>query len=95
VETVQIVYDRKTRRSRGFGFVYFYKMDDAISAKEQAIGTEIDGQRVRIDYSLTRGPHAPTPGQYMGRRRDGDWDRYGSPPRRGRSRSYSFSPRRY
>jgi len=96
IEAIQIVYDRKTRRSRGFAFIYFERMDDAITAKERAVGTEIDGQRVRIDFSITNGPHAPTPGMYMGRRREGREDReygrsYGGPPpvRRRRSRSYS------
>lgn len=31
---------------------------------------ELDGRRIRVDYSVTDRPHAPTPGEYMGTRRD-------------------------
>ena len=36
-------------------------------AKEQCTGLEIDGRRIRVDYSITQRPHTPTPGIYMGR----------------------------
>jgi len=97
VESVQIVYDKKTGRSRGFGFIYFETLEGAISAKEGATGAEIDGQRIRIDFSITKRPHTPTPGIYMGRpsRRRDDYGRSPSPYySRRRSRSYSYSPRR-
>ncbi len=28
---------------------------------------EVDGRRIRVDYSITKRPHTPTPGVYMGR----------------------------
>jgi len=92
IESIQIVYDRQSHRSRGFAFIYFENIDDAIKAKDRAVGQEIDGQRVRIDFSVTKGPHQPTPGSYAGRpgyRRDDYNDR--RPSRRSRSRS----PRRH
>jgi len=97
LDTVQIVYDKKSGRSRGFGFVYFERLEDAIQAKEGATGGEIDGQRIRIDFSITKRPHTPTPGIYMGRpSRRGDGysggGRSPSPYSRRRSRSYSYSP---
>lgn len=39
---------------------------------------ELNGRRIRVDYSVTDRPHAPTPGEYMGHRRSsrrGDYDR--------------------
>lgn len=83
IEDVQIVYDQATRTSRGFAFVYFECVEDAIEvsaakfipqsphdrafqAKNRATGAEIDGRSVRIDFSFTKRPHAPTPGVYMG-----------------------------
>lgn len=33
---------------------------------------ELDGRRIRVDYSVTDRPHAPTPGEYMGTRRDSE-----------------------
>lgn len=67
LEKVQVVKDAKTGRSRGFAFVYFESLEDAKLAKEQCTGLEIDGRRIRVDYSITQRPHTPTPGIYMGR----------------------------
>eukprot|EP00731_Ephydatia_muelleri_P009240 Em0004g1578a len=67
MEEVQIVYDHQTGRSRGFAFVYFEDVEDAIDAKEHCNGLEIDGRRIRVDYSITKRPHTPTPGVYMGK----------------------------
>ncbi|XP_068207894.1 transformer-2 protein homolog alpha-like isoform X5 [Palaemon carinicauda] len=64
---VQVVLDAKTGRSRGFAFIYFEHMEDATEAKEQCTGMEIDGRRIRVDYSITERAHTPTPGIYMGR----------------------------
>ncbi|XP_078536597.1 transformer-2 protein homolog beta isoform X4 [Lissotriton helveticus] len=125
---VSIVYDQQSRRSRGFSFVYFENVEDAKEAKERANGMELDGRRIRVDFSITKRPHTPTPGIYMGRptygsnrRRDyydRGYDRGGYDDReyysssrsyrrrspspyysrggyRSRSRSRSYSPRRY
>ncbi|XP_028674114.1 transformer-2 protein homolog alpha isoform X2 [Erpetoichthys calabaricus] len=64
---VNVVYDQRTGRSRGFAFVYFERIDDAKEAMERANGMELDGRRIRVDYSITKRPHTPTPGIYMGR----------------------------
>jgi len=136
LKKVTVVLDGKTGRSRGFGFVYFEHVEDAKAAKEAMCDQEIDGRRIRVDYSITKRAHTPTPGVYMGRPtytggsssreggsssggyRDRGYDSYGyggsyrgrSPPRRSpspyyrggrssrrdyRSRSRSYSPRRY
>ncbi|XP_055494182.1 transformer-2 protein homolog beta isoform X2 [Leucoraja erinacea] len=118
---VNVVYDQQSNRSRGFSFVYFENVDDAKEAKERANGMELDGRRIRVDFSITKRAHTPTPGIYMGRptyssrRRDSydKYDRYDdrecysksyrrSPSPyysrggyRSRSRSRSYSPRRY
>merc|ERR1719278_136388 len=67
IQKLQVVLDGKTGRSRGFGFVYYEALDDAQAAKEAMCDTEIDGRRIRVDYSITKRPHTPTPGVYMGR----------------------------
>lgn len=69
VESVKMIPDAKTGRSRGYGFVYFKNGEDAKVAKEQCTGMEIDNKRVRVEYSLSQTPHPPTPGYYMGKRR--------------------------
>merc|ERR1712212_368478 len=67
LERVQVVLDGKTGRSRGFSFVYFESAEDAKAAKEAMNDQEIDGRRIRVDFSITKRPHTPTPGVYMGR----------------------------
>uniref|UniRef100_A0A0K0DEV7 RRM domain-containing protein n=1 Tax=Angiostrongylus cantonensis TaxID=6313 RepID=A0A0K0DEV7_ANGCA len=66
IEKVELVYDHPTGRSRGFGFVYFERLEDACAARDKLSGQEIDGHKIRVDYSLTKRAHTPTPGQYMG-----------------------------
>ncbi|XP_052389445.1 transformer-2 protein homolog alpha-like isoform X2 [Carassius gibelio] len=63
---VNVVYDQRTGRSRGFAFIYYEHIDDAKEAMERANGMELDGRRIRVDYSITKRPHTPTPGIYMG-----------------------------
>lgn len=67
LEKVTVVLDGKTGRSRGFAFVYFEHVEDAKAAKEAMCDQEIDGRRIRVDYSITKRAHTPTPGVYMGR----------------------------
>merc|ERR1712113_249714 len=76
LEKCKLVYDQKRDESRGFGFVTFEDLDDAIDAKKDIAGLDIHGHQIRIDYSITKRAHSPTPGVYMGvKGRDG---RHGS-----------------
>ncbi|KAH7712294.1 RNA recognition domain-containing protein domain-containing protein [Aphelenchoides avenae] len=94
VESVELVYDRFSGRSRGFGFVYFVQTRDATRAKEHLMDAIIDGMKVRVDYSVTRtggpGRHDRSPPRRSPRRRG----RSRSPRRRSYSRSRSRSPYR-
>ena len=40
-------------------------MEDAKAAKESCNGIEIDGRRIRVDYSITQRAHTPTPGKIV------------------------------
>ena len=64
----KIIYDATTGNSRGFGFIYFEYLEDAIAARRACNGICLHGRRIRVDYSITRRPHSPTPGVYMGLR---------------------------
>ncbi|KAK0078825.1 hypothetical protein PV326_009106 [Microctonus aethiopoides] len=93
VERVQVIIDAKTGRSRGFCFVYFESSEDAKVAKEQCTGMDIDGRRIRVDFSITQRAHTPTPGIYMGKpthMHERGWNG----PRRRESSSYRSSYRR-
>ncbi|EJD00978.1 RNA-binding domain-containing protein [Fomitiporia mediterranea MF3/22] len=77
VEKVTIVYDQRSDRSRGFGFIKLASVEDAARCIQELNGVELNGRRIRVDYSVTERPHAPTPGEYMGHRRNTgrDYDR--------------------
>lgn len=73
VEKVTIVYDqRQSDRSRGFGFIQMSTVEEASRCIKELNGVELNGRRIRVDYSVTERPHAPTPGEYMGHRRQRD-----------------------
>lgn len=36
-------------------------------AKDRCNGIEVDGRRIRVDYSITERAHTPTPGIYLGK----------------------------
>lgn len=38
-----------------------------LQARDRAPGTEIDGRKIRVDYSITERAHTPTPGIYLGK----------------------------
>jgi transformer-2 protein len=67
VADCRIVHDHATGRSRGFAFVNMESVGGAEDAKERLNGAELDGRRIRVDYSITQRAHTPTPGVYMGR----------------------------
>ncbi|KAJ3010849.1 hypothetical protein NUW54_g2354 [Trametes sanguinea] len=69
VEKVVIVYDQRSDRSRGFGFITMSTVEEAGRCIKELNGVELNGRRIRVDYSVTDRPHAPTPGEYMGHRR--------------------------
>ncbi len=54
VESANIVEDRETGRSRGFGFVEMSTADDATSAIEKYNGTELDGRNLVVNEARPR-----------------------------------------
>jgi len=67
MEKVQVVLDGHSGRSRGFAFIYYENVEDATEARTSMSGVELDGRKIRVDYSITKRAHTPTPGMYMGR----------------------------
>ncbi|KAI9593001.1 hypothetical protein BDF19DRAFT_387799, partial [Syncephalis fuscata] len=66
LERVVVVMDRRNQRSRGFAFVYFSDVNCAARAREATNGKMINDRGIRVDFSITREAHKPTPGVYMG-----------------------------
>ncbi|KAI3634435.1 hypothetical protein MIR68_008039 [Amoeboaphelidium protococcarum] len=70
IEKLTVVMDKRTNVSRGFAFITFEKVEDADEARKATTDSIVDERRIRVDFSVTKKPHDPTPGQYMGPRRD-------------------------
>lgn len=51
---VRIITDRDSGRSKGFGYIEFANVDDAIRAVEEKQGAELDGRNIRLDFSEGR-----------------------------------------
>uniref|UniRef100_A0A8C9YI51 Cold inducible RNA binding protein a n=1 Tax=Sander lucioperca TaxID=283035 RepID=A0A8C9YI51_SANLU len=49
IEKVDVILDRETGRSRGFGFVTFDNSEDAKDAMEGMNGKTLDGRTIRVD----------------------------------------------
>lgn len=54
-------------RCRGFAFINFMHLEDARCAKDAMCDKVLHGKRIRVDFSISDGPHQKTPGRYMGR----------------------------
>ncbi|XP_042046051.1 29 kDa ribonucleoprotein, chloroplastic-like [Salvia splendens] len=64
VEGVEVILDKATRRSRGFGFVVMSSFEEAEAAVEQFNGYEIEGRALRVNS----GPPPPKRESSFGRR---------------------------
>ncbi|KAL1545840.1 29 kDa ribonucleoprotein A, chloroplastic-like [Salvia divinorum] len=64
VEGVDVIFDKATRRSRGFGFVEMSSVEEAEAAVEQFNGYEIEGRALRVNS----GPPPPKRESSFGRR---------------------------
>ncbi len=54
VESVHIVTDRMTGRSRGFGFVEMASSEEAAAAIEALNGTDLDGRAITVNEAKPR-----------------------------------------
>jgi RNA recognition motif-containing protein len=54
VETAQVVEDRETGRSRGFGFVEMASKAEADQAISQFDGKEVDGRTIKVNEAKPR-----------------------------------------
>ena len=67
IESVRIVIDKMTGRSKGFGFVEMANPDDAKRAVEEMNGSQIDGRTLIVNEAR---PEQPRERSFGGPRRD-------------------------
>jgi RNA recognition motif-containing protein len=58
VTEAQVVTDRDTGRSRGFGFVTFENPNEADEAIKQMDGQSLDGRTINVNEARARAPRA-------------------------------------
>ncbi|MCX7958210.1 MAG: RNA-binding protein [Deltaproteobacteria bacterium] len=77
VESVSIITDRFSGKSKGFGFVQMASEDDASKAISELSGQEIGGRKIIVSEARTEGErkgggfHSKGRGGFRGRRNSG------------------------
>jgi RNA recognition motif-containing protein len=54
VTFAKVIKDRETGKSKGFGFVEYATVAEAVAAKEAMDGAELDGRTIKVDFALDK-----------------------------------------
>ncbi|MDF1682706.1 MAG: RNA-binding protein [Patescibacteria group bacterium] len=54
VTFVKVIKDRETGKSKGFGFVEFENVEDAVKAKEALDGADLNERTIKVDYAVEK-----------------------------------------
>lgn len=73
VESANVVFDRETGRSRGFGFVEMATEEDANSAIAQFNGQEYEGRNIVVNEARPREDRGGRGGGNRGNYNGGGW----------------------
>eukprot|EP01006_Ploeotia_vitrea_P033963 TRINITY_DN65671_c5_g1_i1.p1 TRINITY_DN65671_c5_g1~~TRINITY_DN65671_c5_g1_i1.p1 ORF type:complete len:171 (-),score=106.18 TRINITY_DN65671_c5_g1_i1:121-633(-) len=71
VAEARIVRDRRSNRSRGYGFVTMESEEDAARALAALNGREVQERELRVEFAKSTGPTEPADGEKRPRRRRG------------------------
>lgn len=67
IESVKVIVDRNTGRSKGFGFVSYNDKDSAQDAVDKMNGTDLDGRTIRVDFASNSSREGGNGGGFRGR----------------------------
>lgn len=74
VNSAEVIQDRETGRSKGFGFVEMSSRDDAMAAAEALNDQELDGRRLTVNEAKPReNNRSRNQGGYGGRSQSNRW----------------------
>lgn len=68
LESVKVISDRETGRSKGFGFVEMPSNSDSDRAIKALNGKEVDGRNIKVNPADPGGRRAKSPRRPFGRR---------------------------
>jgi len=68
VRSAQVIMDRETGRSKGFGFVEMDNDDDAQAAMAARNGQEVNGRKLTVNEARPREDRGGSPRGYSGSR---------------------------
>lgn len=68
VESCQVITDRDSGQSKGFGFVEMNSRMDADTAKEKFNGQDLHGRALKVDEAKPKSDSRNNGGGYAGRR---------------------------
>jgi len=66
ISEVNLVSDKFSGRSKGFGFVTFSKKEDAEKAISEMNGKEVEGRELKVSEAKPFDPDKPRPRQHRG-----------------------------
>jgi len=59
VVSADVIFDKATNRSRGFGFVEFSSNEEAKKAIDELNGLELDGRKINVSFAQPKSNDRP------------------------------------
>ncbi|MCF6767428.1 RNA-binding protein [Thiotrichales bacterium 19S11-10] len=57
IESIKLITDRETGRSKGFAFITYFSSDECNEAIQQANGVELDGRKIIVNMARSKPQH--------------------------------------
>ncbi|MEM7542391.1 MAG: RNA-binding protein [Pseudomonadota bacterium] len=80
VSSAEVIIDRRTKRSRGYGFVEMANADDGQRAISELNGSDLQGRELRVDESKPKSEKSRKPREQRRNNRQNNRNDASSPP---------------